>query len=125
MMKSSSEILIVREKITPAQLKSSLALFGDMVKVVIDVEKGWIAVGGELHADAEQALMEEGSRQNHLWGANVYPGLDPENRIEFTALINIRPKQGNASMEIWDMETRRKVQSLIEERIMGPDERLV
>ena len=84
-----------------------------------------VAAGGDLHADAEQMLMVHGSRQEDLWGANVYPGLDADNRIEFTALINIRPRQSNLSLEIQDEIIRHKVQAIIEARIIGPDERLV
>lgn len=73
--------------------------FRDMVKYVVDVRRSVVAVGGELHADGERLLLEAGSRQQDLWGANYYPGLGPERCIEYTALINIRPSQGNLSME--------------------------
>ena len=68
--------------------------------IVIDVETEKIAVGGELHADAEKILLEQGSRHSSIWGANFYPWNEPDKRIEYTALINIRPKQDNPSMEI-------------------------
>ncbi|MBI3451091.1 MAG: hypothetical protein HY049_19530 [Acidobacteria bacterium] len=86
--------------------------FGDMVKFVADISQGVIAIGGELHADAEQILLENGSRQADLWGANYYPGQRREDCIEFTALINIRPAQGNRSMEIQDASVRSKVRDL-------------
>jgi Protein of unknown function (DUF5674) len=28
---------------------------------------------GELHADCEQVLLEDGSEQAHVWGADWYP----------------------------------------------------
>ncbi len=34
--------------------------FGDMVKAVVDAEQEIMAVGGELHADEEALLLEEG-----------------------------------------------------------------
>jgi hypothetical protein len=86
--------------------------FGEMVKYVVDVERGVIAVGGELHADAEQLLLQAGSRQTDLWGANYYPGRGREECIEFTALINIRPRQGNRSMEIQDPAIRERIRAL-------------
>ena len=86
--------------------------FGDMVKCVIDVERGVAAVGGELHADAESVLLEAGSRQADLWGANYYPGRGEDGCIEYTALINIRPAQGNRSMEIEDDTLRARVRDL-------------
>jgi len=73
-----------------------------MVKFVVDVERAIAAVGGELHSDAKALLLESGSRQEHLWGANYLPGSGPEKSIEFTSLINIRPAQDNPGMEVSD-----------------------
>ncbi|PYR53062.1 MAG: hypothetical protein DMF89_00660 [Acidobacteria bacterium] len=86
--------------------------FEDMVKYVADVTRGVIAVGGELHADAEQLLLEAGSRQTDLWGANYYPGRGRDDCIEFTALIHIRPAQGNRSMEVQDASVRERIRIL-------------
>lgn len=88
------------------------ALFEDMVKYVVDVARGVAAVGGEMHADAEEALLEDGSRQADLWGANYYPGRGPAECIEYTSLINIRPAAGNRSMEIQDPAIRDRVREL-------------
>ena len=106
-------IVIVRERIEPAELKRLVLLyFEDMVKYVVDVERGVIGLGGDMHADAEQLLLEDGSRQADLWGATYYPGRGREGCIECTALINIRPAQGNRSMEIQDPALREKVRDL-------------
>jgi hypothetical protein len=86
--------------------------FGDMVKFVADVERSVIAVGGELHADAEAVLLGNGSRQQDLWGANYYPGQGPDDSLEYTALINIRPSRGNRTMEIEDPVARERVRDL-------------
>jgi len=83
-----------------------------MVKYVVDVERGVVGLGGEMHADVEQLLLEDGSRQVDLWGANYYPGRGRDGCIEYTALINIRPAQGNRSMEIQDPAVRQKVRDL-------------
>ena len=108
------EIVVLRkERIAPAELRRLVDLFfEDMVKYVVDVERGVAAVGGEMHADAEQALLEDGSRQADLWGANYFPGRGREECIEYTALINIRPAQGNRSMEIQDPAVRERVRQL-------------
>ncbi len=106
-------ILIVSSRIKPYELARLVGLyFEDMVKYVVDVRRRIAAVGGELHADAERLLLDEGSRQRDLWGANYYPGSGPERCIEYTALINIRPSQGNRSMEIQDPVTREKVREI-------------
>jgi hypothetical protein len=96
-----------------------------MVKVTLDVEKRVIGVGGELHADAEQILIEKGSRSEDIWGINFYPWLPGENRIEYSALINIRPRQNNPSMELTDPDLRIRIQQIVENILLGPDEELV
>jgi len=64
-------------------------------------------ISSELHSDA--MLLERGSRQENLWGANYFPGLGEAECIEFTSLINIRPAQDNRSMEIADERIRARV----------------
>jgi hypothetical protein len=106
---------IADSRIRPADLRRLVdAWFGDMVKVVVDVRQRVAASGGELHADAEALLLESGSRQVDLWGANYYPGLGPDTCLEFTAPINIRPAQGNPSMVIQDESVRRVVRDVVE-----------
>ena len=114
------EIVIVREQehIGPGELIRLVDLFfTDMVKIVVDLNKRVVAVGGELHADAEQLLLQEGSQQRDLWGANYYPGESQGACIEYTSLINIRPSQDNHSMEIADPEIRRSIMEIVFERI--------
>ena len=97
--------------------------FRDMVKYVVDVRRRVAAVGGELHADGELLLLDEGSKQGDLWGANYYPGLGKERCIEYTALINIRPSRDNRSMEIQDANKREQVRELTFE-LIGAGEKL-
>ena len=87
--------------------------FGDMVKLVVDVERRVIALGGELHADAEALLLEDGSRRRDLWGANYFPGAGPERCLELTALINIRPAQGNRGMVVRDEALAEKIRAIV------------
>ena len=111
-------ILILEEKTGLDDLRRLVdRYFGDMVKFVVDVRLRTVAVGGELHADAERLLLERGSRQEDLWGANYYPGKGKEDCIEYTALINIRPSRGNRSMEIADVEIRRIIREVTHQLI--------
>ena len=107
-------VVIVRAgRIDSAELRRLVdEFFEDMVKYVVDVERGIAAVGGEMQADGEEALLEDGSQQANLWGANYYPGRGPEACIEYTSLINIRPAAGNRSMEIQDPAIRERVREL-------------
>ena len=70
----------------------------------------------------EEALLQNGSKQSDLWGANFYPANRPDRRIEYSALINIRPQQENQSMEIEDPAARKKVKELLERILLSPDE---
>lgn len=118
MDEQAPDIVVVETRIEPAELSRLVHLhFDDMVKYVVDVEKRIAAVGGALHADAEHLLLQAGSRQLDLWGANYYPGLGPDDCIEYTSLINIRPAQGNRSMLISDALLRQRVRDITFELI--------
>ena len=117
-------IAVVDRKIERSELARLVDLvFEDMVKLVVDIDREIVAVGGELHADAEALLLERGSDQRDLWGANYYPGEGEEGCIEYTALINIRPAQENRAMEIQDPEIRRRVREIVF-RLVGRGEPL-
>jgi hypothetical protein len=107
------ETLILTERIESGALRTLVERhFQDMVKFVVDVERRLIAIGGELHADQEAVLLDHGSRQGDLWGANYYPGRGVEGCLEFTSLINIRPAHGNRSMLIEDDALRERVRGV-------------
>ncbi len=112
-MADEAEILILRQRIDRGTLGRLVeGGFGDMVKFVADLGRGLIAIGGELHADAELVLLDDGSRQSDLWGANYHPGRGPEGCLEFTSPINISPARGNRRMEIGDPALRDRVRAL-------------
>lgn len=112
------DIVVAHEPLETAVLRALVArFFQDMVKYVVDLERNIVAVGGELHADAEALLLEGGSRQEHLWGANYYPGRGLDDCIEYTSLINIRPAQENHGMELEDPALRERVRELTHQLI--------
>ena len=106
------EIVVLEGRIEKMTLVRLMSIFSDMVKYVVDIERQRIAVGGGMHADAEHVLLELGSRQSDLWGANYYPGRGEADCIEYTSLINIRPAIGNPGMEIQDMAIRTRIRDL-------------
>ena len=106
------DIVILERRIEAAELRRMVVRFEDMVKYVVDVERGIIAIGGEMHSDAEAVLLEAGSQQADLWGANYYPGRGREGCIEYTSLINIRPAAGNRGMELLDPALRARLQEI-------------
>jgi hypothetical protein len=87
--------------------------FGDLVKAVVDVDKGIMAVGAELHSDEEAFLLEEGSSQKNLWGINLYPDKSGEEFIEFDSMINLRPSQGNRTRDVTDPVAREKIKEIV------------
>ena len=109
------EILVVREPVDQETLDSlARAWHTSLVKGVVDINLGTVALGGEWHIDANNKLIAEGSEQKNLWGFNVYPKENGDSAIEYNSLINIRPAQGNRSMEIMSEETRRTVRETVE-----------
>jgi hypothetical protein len=107
------DVVLLERRIEPATLRRLVERhFEDMVKYVVDVERGTAAVGGELHADEEALLLANGSRQEDLWGANYYPGRGRADCIEFTALINIRPSHGSRGMTIEDPSVCARIREL-------------
>jgi hypothetical protein len=112
---------IITEKTTVFELKTMAKnMFGNLVKAVVDVEKKIMVVDAELHADEEALLLENGSRQEDLWGINLYPEFDPTSVdfIEFDSMINLRPSTGNRSRGVEDPETRRKIIHIIHDLIL-------
>lgn len=112
---------IVRQPIARSDITAiTESRFSDMVKGVVDVARGIMALGGELHSDDEAVLISDGSRQSDLWGINLYPAESGDSWIEFDSMINVRPAQGNRSRGVEDERTRqairRVVASLVRER---------
>lgn len=92
--------------------------FGDMVKGVVDVEKGLLALDAELHADLERLLLDNGSEQFDLWGINLYPELEGDDFIEFDSMINIRPFQDNPSRDVLNPEIRERIKGVVNKMIV-------
>lgn len=108
------EIKIVKNKISRDEIKRlAEESYGEMVKAVVDVERKVLAVGGEMHVDGEEILLKDGSRQADLWGINLFPERKGDDFIEYESLINIRPRDGNRSMEIEDKDIRNRIKEVI------------
>lgn len=105
---------LVDKKITLGALKKmSSRTFGGLVKAVIDIEKGVMVVNADMHADQEKFLMDTGSKQDDLWGINLYPNLPQDQFIEFDSMINIRPRLNNFTRGIDDKKTRDKIVEVV------------
>lgn len=93
--------------------------FGDWIKAVVDVSRGIMAVGGDLHADDAAVLLADSSRLRHLWGINLHPADDGPDWIEFDSMINIRPREGNRSRGVDDERTRARIRRVVESLIVA------
>ncbi len=107
-------IKIIRDKMTKLELEElAKEFYVEMIKGVVDIKKEIIALGGEWHMDANLVLIEDGSKQENLWGFNVYLNKPKGKMVEYNSLINIRPKQGNMSMEIESEEIKSKIFEIV------------
>lgn len=61
--------------------------FDDMVKIVIDDERQLIAVNMEMHSDLGIELYDDGSKDEDLYGANIYYA---DGTIEWSSTLNIQ-----------------------------------
>jgi hypothetical protein len=91
-------------------MEEMLQVLETYVKLPVDLERGILAGGGALHADCEAVLLEDGSGQENVWGADWIPGAQ---QVTFESLINIRPRQNNPSLEILDSGIRKRVAEII------------
>ncbi len=105
---------IIDKKISIEELKTmSEKMFDSLVKAVVDIDKEIMVVDAELHADEEKLLLENKSKQESLWGINLYPDLSGEDFVEFDSMINLRPSQNNRSRGVDDKQIREKIISIV------------
>ncbi len=111
---------IISKKISVDELqKMADNMFGNLVKAVVDIQRNVMAVDAELHADEEAALLDDGSKQQDLWGINIYPGIDPQESdfVEFDSMINLRPSQDNRSRSVDNPQIQKEILSLVKKLV--------
>jgi hypothetical protein len=82
---------------------------GTFIKLAVDIQRNILTGGGAMHADCEALLLQDGSNQADLWGADRILSIQ---KVEFDALINIRPNQQNYSMAIQDPSIKQRIESI-------------
>ncbi len=113
------EIKIIKDSISKKELVNiAKNQFGDLVKAVVDVKKEIIAIGGELHADEETILLEQGSQQEDLWGINLYLNKSNNELVEFDSMINVRPAQENRSRGVENLDIQKKIRDIVNRLIL-------
>ncbi len=109
-------IHIIRSQATKQEMNEMMQMLGAYVKLAVDIRRGLLAGGGEMHADCEEVLLDDGSSQADVWGADWYPSSQS---VRFESLINIRPRQNNRSMEILDPRLRQQVETIVQTLLGG------
>ncbi len=105
---------LVDKQISIKELKEmSDQIFGGLVKAVVDIKREIMVVEADMHADQERYLLENGSRQDDLWGINLYPNLKGDDFIEFDSMINVKPRINNFSRNVENKEIREKIKYIV------------
>jgi len=105
---------IISQSISQEELlKMSERIFGGLVKAVVDIEKKIMVVDAAMHADEERLLLEQGSKQDNLWGITLYPEMEGDDFIEFDSMINVRPRLNNFSRGIENKELQNKIIAIV------------
>ena len=111
-------IQIIKQSISKNDLRDlAKEFYEDLIKGVVDIERGLIALGGEMHADAEEVLIKDGSKQSNLWGFNILLNKDKEECLIYESFINIRPRDNNRDLEVKSPEIREKMRRIIFEKV--------
>ena len=106
--------ILISEPVTRKELREAgEELYGDMVKAVVDIERQLMVVGAELHSDEEAFLLERESRQENLWGINLYTTRNLPEMVEFDSMINIRPRQNNRSRGVEDPALQGRIVEIV------------
>lgn len=112
----SMVVHLIEKQANRSEMLEMLEALDTYVKLAVDVEKGLLAGGGTLHADCEAVLIENGSEQKDVWGADWFPF---NQQVTFESLINIRSGQGNFSMEVQDEGLRTRIEAVVRRLMEG------
>ena len=80
-------MVILSHSVSPEELShiEEVMFFEDWIKCVADIDQGLLAVNAAMHAELEELLLAQGSRQEALYGFNIF--FEPF-EIEYDSLIN-------------------------------------
>lgn len=106
---------LVKNVVSLSELNEfSTKMFGNLVKAVVDIEQGIMVIDAPMHSDEEEYLLNNcDSKQENLWGVNLYPKQYDSDFIEFDSMINIRPNQNNYSRNVENPEIQERIKIII------------
>lgn len=104
---------ISKTELFPLQLKGHVSL----IKAVVDIKRAIMIAGTPMHSDAETLLLEQGSKQDDLWGINLYLKKPRDEWIEYDSMINLKPWQDNDSRGVDDPAIRQKIREIVDQLV--------
>ncbi len=107
-------IHLIADRATPQQIQEMLQELQTYIKLAVDVRRRMVVGGGALHADCEAVLLDDGSQQGDVWGADW---ILETKEVRYESLINIRPRLGNRSMRIADPALCATIEAIVRERL--------
>lgn len=108
-------LLTINKKATQEEIKKMAEDFDGYIKVVVDLRLKILAGGGKRHVEGEQKLLNDGSKQQNLWGG----GVDLETKeIDYNSIINLRPSEDNPSRDIMSSEIRKEFDRIVKDLIL-------
>jgi len=109
--------MIIVKNVSLEELKMmSEKMYEPIVKAVVDINRRIVVIDADLHSDEETFFLENGSKQEDLWGINLWPDkYDTNEFVEFDSMINLRPRQNNRSRGVENAETRTLILDIVSE----------
>ena len=112
-------IQIINQSISSKELKDlAKEYYGDLIKGVVDIKREVVALGGEMHSDAEEVLLKNGSKQSDLWGFNILLDKGKDECLIYESFINIRPRDNNKDLEVKDLKIREQMKRIILKKVL-------
>jgi hypothetical protein len=103
--------MVIKEKLKWESLFCEDRIYEDIVKAVVDIEQGFMAVEAEWHSELLTELIDtEGSNGNDVWGLN----LRLDRTIHYTSLINIKPHTSQRSVDIEDEKLKKQMKAVVD-----------
>lgn len=87
--------------------------FITLVKAVVDVEQEIMVIDADMHADEEAWMIDNGSKQENLWGINLLVDSYGDDFVQFDSMINLRPSSGNMTRGVENKAVQEVIKEIV------------